>query len=88
MQDMRGIVEHFDEMTGDVWIRAQDGATYSFSRARLLRHSKAPRPRAKVVFRLKQGKVRKAAVIAYERQWGWLACVVEALLHLPASLSQ
>ncbi len=85
---MRGTVQSYDPDTGQGVIRTDDGSQYPFSRSRLLRRSKPPRPEATIVFRLKNGKVHKATVVSYNKQWEWLAHVGEALLYLPLALTE
>ena len=54
---MRGVIESFDSATGIGTIRAKDGTLYPFARANLVRRSKPPHAFARVVFRLKDGKI-------------------------------
>ena len=85
---MRGTIECYDGQTRKGVIRTRNGKAYIFSGDRLLRRSKEPRPQATAVFRLKNGKVHKIAVLAHQRQWGWLACALEAMLYLPIALTE
>ena len=70
---MRGVIESFDSESGTGTIRSKDGSLYPFSRANLVRRSREPRVPARVVFRLKDGKVFRAAVgpDQSQRDWGW-----------------
>jgi hypothetical protein len=70
---MRGVIESFDSATGLGTIRGKDGTLYPFASTDLVRRSKPPHASARVVFRLKDGKIFRAAVGPDQRQrnWGW-----------------
>jgi cold shock CspA family protein len=70
---MRGVIQSFDAATGFGTIRAKDGTLHPFARTNLIRRSKPPHASARVVFRLKDGKIYRAAVVPDRRRpdWGW-----------------
>ena len=84
---MRGVIESFDSATGIGTIRSKNGLLYPFARADLVRRSKEPRASARVVFRLKDGKVFRAAVgpDQSQRDWSWdtVFWPWEWLLYIP-----
>jgi cold shock CspA family protein len=84
---MRGVIESFDTATGTGTIRSKSGALHAFTRAELVRRSREPRPSARVAFRLKGGKVFRAAVgpDQSERNWSWNMAFWpwEWLLYIP-----
>jgi cold shock CspA family protein len=89
---MRGVIETFDETTGAGTIRSQKGDVYPFTRANLLRRSKEPIVSARVVFRLKNGRVFRAVVPGDQRKWSaadrWEVAywILEVVLYLPLAL--
>jgi hypothetical protein len=85
---MRGRIETYDARDGRGTIRASDGRTFEFATRHLIARSKAPREEALIVFRLKNGGVFKATVVAYKQQWDWLSCIVEMLLYFPQAMAE
>lgn len=82
---MRGVIETYDGNSGT--IRATDGKVYPFSRAALVRRTRTPAVGARIVFRLKAGKVYKAAAGPDQNDstWLWDAAFwpLEWLLYIP-----
>ncbi len=84
---MRGVIESVDSASGTGTIQSKSGELYQFSRANLVRRSMEPHVSARVVFRLKNGRVYKMAIgpnrDKQSRTWGWPFWPWEWLLYLP-----
>ncbi len=82
---MRGIIETYDGNRGTV--RVKNGTTYPFTREALVRRSRTPIVGARVVFRLKNGSVYRAAAGPEPSDryvlWEVLTWPLELLLYLP-----
>lgn len=82
---MRGIIEAYDGKRGT--IRAKDGRVFPFTREALVRRSRTPIVGARIVFRLKNGSVYRAAAGPEPSDryllWEVLTWPLELLLYLP-----
>lgn len=82
---MRGVIETYDGNNGT--IRAKSGTVYPFARAAMVRRSRTPVVGARIVFRLKNGTVYRAAAgpDPLDKYWQWdlLSWPLEWLLYLP-----
>lgn len=82
---MRGIIEAYDGTRGT--IRTKDGRTFPFTRNELVRRSRTPIVGARIVFRLKNGSVYRAAAGPEPSNryvlWEVLTWPLELLLYLP-----
>ena len=82
---MRGVIETYDGSSGT--IRAKDGKIYPFAGTAMVRRSRTPVVGARIVFRLKNGTVYRAAAgpdpLDKYGLWDLAFWPLEWLLYLP-----